>query len=116
MTRQTSEVLRASAAIGLALAVGLLLAHTPSRGAEDAVVAIDNFAFTPETLRVKAGTRISFVNHDDIPHLVAASDGKYRSKALDTNERYEITFDRQGEYDYFCALHPHMKGKVIVEP
>ena len=116
MTLEASPVLSGSAAVGFALAFGVLTAMAPSRGAEDAVIGIDNFAFTPQTLRVKAGAPVTFVNHDDIPHLVAASDGKYRSEALDTEERYVITFDKTGEYDYFCALHPHMKGKVIVEP
>jgi plastocyanin len=84
--------------------------------ADDPIVAIDNFAFTPETLNVKTGASVTFVNHDDIPHLVVAVDGKYRSKALDTNDKYSITFDKPGEYAYFCGLHPHMKGKIVVTP
>jgi plastocyanin len=82
--------------------------------ADDASVGIDNFAFTPEVLNVKTGVTVTFVNHDDIPHLVVATDGKYRSKALDTNDKFSIAFDKPGEYAYFCGLHPHMKGKIIV--
>ena len=65
---------------------------------------------------VKPGVAVTFVNHDDIPHLVVAVDGKYRSRALDTNDRFSIAFDKPGEYAYFCGLHPHMKGKIVVAP
>ena len=68
----------------------------------------------PEVLNVKPGVTVTFVNHDDIPHLVVATDGKYRSKALDTNDKFSFKFDRPGEYTYFCGLHPYMKGKVVV--
>jgi plastocyanin len=87
-----------------------------SASAEEAKVGIDNFAFTPAELTVKPGTTIVFENHDDIPHLVVAVDGKYRSKALDTNDKFSITFDKPGDYPYFCGLHPHMKGKIVVAP
>jgi plastocyanin len=82
--------------------------------ADEVSVSIDNFAFVPEVLNVKPGVTVTFVNHDDIPHLVVATDGKYRSKALDTNDKFSIAFDKPGEYAYFCGLHPHMKGKIIV--
>lgn len=98
------------------VAVALLLASAPFASADDATVGIENFAFTPEILTVKPGTPVTFVNHDDTPHLVAAADGKYRSKALDTNDRFTVTFDKPGEYSYFCGLHPHMKGKIVVAP
>ena len=84
--------------------------------ADDSNVGIDNFAFTPAVLTVKPGTKVTFENHDDIPHLVVAVDGKYRSKALDTNDKFSIAFDKPGEYAYFCGLHPTMKGKIIVAP
>jgi len=87
-----------------------------SASAEEAKVTIDNFAFTPAELTVKPGTTVTFENHDDIPHLVVAVDGAYRSKALDTNDKFSIAFDKPGDYAYFCGLHPHMKGKIIVAP
>nr|WP_158817352.1 cupredoxin family copper-binding protein [Methylocapsa sp. S129] len=101
-------------AIGAALALffcQMLLAQ-----ADDANISIDNFAFAPAVLTVKPGATVTFENHDDIPHLVVAVDGKYRSKALDTNDKFSIAFDKPGEYAYFCGLHPHMKGKIIVAP
>ena len=94
----------------------IFLAQTALVLADVANVAIDNFVFTPAELTVKPGTTVTFENHDDIPHLVVAVDGKYRSKALDTNDKFSVTFDKPGEYAYFCGLHPHMKGKIIVAP
>lgn len=81
-----------------------------------AMVTIDNFAFTPANLTVKPGTTITFVNHDDIPHSVVGPAGAFRSKALDTDQKFEFTFMTAGEFAYFCGLHPHMKGKIIVAP
>jgi plastocyanin len=101
----------------IVLAAALVLIGGTSLGlAEEAKVAIDNFAFTPAELTVKPGTTVTFENHDDIPHLVVAADGAYRSKALDTNDKFSIAFDKPGDYAYFCGLHPHMKGKIIVAP
>lgn len=101
----------------LAPAAALALLALPSLAlADNAKVGIDNFAFTPDVLTVKPGTTVIFENHDDIPHLVVAVDGKYRSKALDTNDQFSVTFDKPGEYAYYCGLHPHMKGKIVVAP
>ena len=107
---------RRTGLLALAAASLLSLAQISPVLADDAKVGIDNFAFTPAELTVKPGATVTFENHDDIPHLVVAVDGKYRSKALDTNDKYSVTFDKPGEYAYFCGLHPHMKGKIIVAP
>jgi plastocyanin len=77
-------------------------------------VTIDNFVFGPQKLTVKAGTTVTWTNRDDIPHTVAAP-GKFKSKAMDTDESYSFTFSTPGEYDYFCSLHPHMTGTIVVE-
>jgi plastocyanin len=80
------------------------------------VVSIDNFTFTPAKLTVKAGTTITWTNQDDIPHGIAASDNAFtRSKALDTNDSFSFTFTTPGTYQYFCYIHPHMVGTVVVE-
>lgn len=79
-------------------------------------VTIDNFSFTPATLTVAAGTRVTWINHDDIPHNVVHTDMKFKSKALDTNESFSFDFTEPGTYEYFCSLHPKMTAKVIVEP
>lgn len=102
-----------------AFAVAALLAG--SRGlwggaalAEDARVSIDNFTFTPAEMTIVQGTTVTWTNADDIPHTVAASDKSFKSKALDTDDRFSFTFSAPGEYAYFCSLHPHMTGKIIV--
>ena len=87
-----------------------------SARAEDAVVKIDNFTFAPSTLTVKAGTNVAWRNEDDIPHTVASSARLFKSKALDTDDSFSFTFNDAGSYEYFCSLHPHMKGTVVVEP
>jgi plastocyanin len=86
----------------------------PVRADEAALVTIDNFSFTPQTIAVKIGTIVTFENHDDIPHTVVATDKSFRSKVLDTNEKYTFTFSTPGDFSYFCGLHPHMQGKVTV--
>jgi amicyanin len=84
--------------------------------AADAQVKIANFTFDPPTLTVKAGTTVTWINADDIPHLVSEKDGKFRSSALDTNDKFSQTFSTAGTVEYFCAIHPHMMGKIVVTP
>ena len=79
-------------------------------------VDIDNFAFTPKELTVKAGTTIVFRNRDDIPHSVVGSKGEFHSKALDTDDSFSFTFAKAGTYGYSCGLHPQMQGKIVVTP
>jgi plastocyanin len=79
-------------------------------------VKIDNFVFGPEALTVTVGTTVTWINQDDIPHTVVASDKSFKSKVLDSDERFSFTFTKPGEFGYFCSLHPHMTGKVIVKP
>jgi plastocyanin len=96
--------------------VGAMLAAA-SVAAPDAtnVITIDNFTFTPPELTVAVGTTVKWVNHDDIPHTVANKDKAFRSQALDTDDSFSYTFASAGTFDYFCGLHPHMVGKVIVK-
>ena len=84
--------------------------------AAEAQVKIANFTFDPHTLTVKAGTTVTWVNADDIPHLVSEKDGNFRSSALDTNDKFSQTFSTAGTIEYFCAIHPHMTGKIVVTP
>jgi len=85
-----------------------------SAHAEEMKVTIDNFTFSPRELKVKVGDTVTWTNHDDIPHT-AVSAGKFRSKALDTNDSFSFTFAAAGDYPYFCSLHPHMTGTVKVD-
>jgi 3',5'-cyclic-AMP phosphodiesterase len=78
-------------------------------------IAIDNFQFTPPTLNVPAGTRVSWVNNDDVPHLIASSAGRFTSSpVLDTGQRFDLTLAKAGTYAYFCSLHPKMQGTIVV--
>jgi plastocyanin len=95
----------------LALAL-LLLAAAPARAEEK--VTIDNFTFSPEEITVRRGEEVRWVNQDDIPHVVAGSDGAFTSPPLDTGDDFARTFAEPGRYEYFCAIHPHMKGTIVV--
>jgi amicyanin len=78
-------------------------------------VTIGNFTFGPAALTVKAGTTVTWLNGDDIPHTVVAADKQaFRSKVLDSGEAFSFTFTQPGTYPYFCSIHPHMTGKVVV--
>ena len=78
-------------------------------------VMIQNFAFTPQALRVPLGAEVTWINADDVPHTVTAQDKQYTSAALDTNDRYVHTFSAPGVYVYYCAIHPIMTGQIIVQ-
>jgi plastocyanin len=80
-----------------------------------AEVEIDQFAFVPQRITVKAGTTVTWTNDDDTPHSVASSSKLFKSKALDTEDKFSFTFTTPGTYAYFCSLHPHMTGVVVVE-
>ena len=82
---------------------------------EETVVKIDNFTFAPQRVTVKAGTTVTWTNEDDIPHTVASTTRAFKSKTLDTNDKFSFTFTTAGVYDYFCSLHPHMTGTIVVE-
>ena len=102
---------------GLIAILGLGLVTSGGRAlADDATIKIANFTFDPATLTVKAGTTVTWVNADDIPHLVTDKDGKFRSSALDTNDKFSQTFSTAGTVEYFCAIHPKMTGKIVVTP
>ena len=101
-----------AALVGAALTADAL---APVMAGADATVKIDNFTFEPETLTVKAGTTVTWTNQDDIPHTVVASGRAFKSKALDTDDKFSFTFTTPGSYEYFCSLHPHMKAVVTVE-
>jgi plastocyanin len=97
----------------LAGAAVVILSVTCAR-AEDMKVSIDNFTFNPPQLTVKAGTKVTFTNHDDIPHTVVSLQN-FKSKVLDTDQEFAFTFTTPGTYKYFCSLHPHMTGTIVVE-
>ena len=101
-----------------AVAVFVLLLGTgaATAAAQPVTIRIDNFTFTPAELSVPAGTMVTWVNGDDIPHTVVAVDKSFRSKALDTGDSYSQTLSVPGTVAYFCGLHPHMTGRITVTP
>jgi plastocyanin len=101
------------------LAALLLLAAAPQSAAaatSDVAVKIGNFTFSPADLIITPGTTVIWINNDDIPHAVVETEKVFRSKALDTDDKYSFTFATSGEFSYFCSLHPHMTGKITVKP
>jgi plastocyanin len=80
-----------------------------------AEVKIDNFSFNPATLTVAVGTTVTWTNRDDIPHTVVSTDNVFKSKVLDTDEKFSYTFSKAGTYPYFCSIHPKMTGKIVVQ-
>jgi plastocyanin len=80
-----------------------------------AVVKIDNFSFGPASLTVAVGTTITWTNNDDVPHTVVSEDKLFKSKALDTEDKFSYTFTKPGTYSYFCSVHPKMTAKVVVQ-
>jgi plastocyanin len=105
-----------------AMAMMLVAMFATARGvvanppqAATAEVKIDNFSFGPATLTVAAGTTVTWVNHDDIPHTVVSTDSVFKSKVLDTDEKFSFTFTKAGSYPYFCSIHPKMTATVVVK-
>ena len=98
-----------------------ILASAPVRGASGNAkpaateISVDNFTFGPQTITVPVNSTVTWVNRDDIPHVIASTDGLFRSKALDTDDKFSFTFAKPGTYPYFCAIHPKMVGKIIVQ-
>ena len=91
------------------------VAAAASDGGE-AAISVDNFTFSPPLLTITAGTRVVWTNRDDIPHTVVGADDPrmLRSPPLDTDDTFAFTFAQPGTYRYFCSLHPHMQGTVVV--
>lgn len=117
--RKSVAMAIALAALGLSIAG--LRAGTANEGQgaarqqRSADVKVDNFTFGPGTLTVPVGTKVTWTNRDDIPHTVVSTDRVFKSKVLDTDEKFSFTFGKPGTYDYFCSVHPRMTGKVVVQ-
>jgi plastocyanin len=105
----------AAAALQVAVLAGVTVVPIAAARAADATVKIENFTFAPQNLTVKIGTTVTWDNEDDIPHTIASSTKLFRSNALDTGDKFSFTFTTPGAYQYFCSLHPHMIGTIVVE-
>jgi plastocyanin len=117
MSSKTNWTLGFTAAVlmvTMTLAIAPRLSANPQNAAT-AEVKIDNFSFGPATLTVAPGTTVTWVNHDDIPHTVVSTDSLFKSKVLDTDEKFSFTFTKAGSYPYFCSIHPKMTATVVVK-
>jgi plastocyanin len=83
--------------------------------AANAEVRIDNFSFGPHTITVPVGATVTWTNRDDIPHTVVSTDGVFKSKVRDTDEKFSYTFTKAGTYSYYCSVHPKMTGQIVVQ-
>jgi amicyanin len=113
----STGVLLAALVLGIVELVGVPAAVTATTRPEPGTmeVKIDNFTFGPPELTVNAGATITWTNRDDIPHTVVSTDKMFKSKVLDTDERFSFTFTTPGTFTYFCSIHPKMTGKVVVK-
>lgn len=100
---------------GLASTAPLAAASPPAGAAAPKVVSIKDFAFSPQTLTVPAGTTVTWKNLDDEPHTVRGADAQIRSDALDQDETYSVRFEKPGIYKYGCSIHPKMSGTIVVQ-
>jgi amicyanin len=107
--------MKVSVVIGLFISACLVIvaaAQSPSAASE---IKIDNFTFAPAEVKIPVGATVTWTNRDDIPHTVVSSEKAFKSKVMDTDEKYSFTFATAGTYTYFCSIHPKMTGKVIVQ-
>ena len=88
---------------------------TDQPSAADVAVKIDNFVFGPQAITVPVGTTVTWTNSDHIPHTAVSTDGVFKSKVMDTDEKFSYTFTKAGTYPYYCSVHPKMTGQVLVK-
>lgn len=108
----------AAAVLSLVFASGVVPPRSVAAAQDQSatnVVTIDNFTFAPMDLTVPAGAQVTWINKDDVPHTVVSVDHKFKSRALDTDEKFSYTFQDPGTYEYFCSVHPKMTAKIIVK-
>ena len=111
-----------AALLAVLLAFGLLTsthlklaAGQPNESGNKYQVNIDNFSFTPTTLTVPVGAKVTWTNKDDVPHTVVSTNKAFpHSPALDTDQSFSYAFAKTGTYEYYCSVHPKMVGKVVV--
>ena len=94
------------------LSCPLFAAAAPSTEAPS--IVIQKFTFAPKEITIVPGTKVVWINHDETPHAISASDKGFVSKSMDTDDRYEHVFASEGDFSYFCTLHPFMTGVVHV--
>ena len=109
--RHATVAVAVTAAAAFAVPAIYAVAATPASKVD---VDIAKFLFTSKEITVAPGTTVVWTNRDETPHTVAASDKSFSSKGLDTNDKFEHTFAKEGDFDYICTVHPFMTGVVHV--
>jgi plastocyanin len=97
------------------IAAAMAMICTAAQGAGANSIEVKDFMFTPMTLTVNAGEKVTWLNKDDEPHTVVSDAGLFRSAAMDTNESFSFKFDKPGTYRFTCSIHPRMVGTIIVK-
>jgi plastocyanin len=110
-----SARLCAGVLLALMSAVGAAAEPSAAAAPQDSSVAIHNFMFSPMSLAVAVGTRVSWKNFDGEPHTIRSIDDTFRSGALDQNDTFSYTFDKPGTYRYVCSIHPQMVASIVVK-
>ena len=88
---------------------------TNSTSSKQNTIEIKDFAFNPQTITVKSGEKLTWINRDEEPHTVVSVEKQFKkSTALDTDQTFTITTGAPGTYTYFCSVHPKMTGTIVV--
>jgi plastocyanin len=112
---QIAAILCAVSSVSLFASAGEM-ANTGSTSASETKIEIKDFAFNPQTITVKSGDKITWINRDEEPHTVVSVEKQFKkSSALDTNQQFTITTGAPGTYTYYCSVHPKMTGTIIVK-
>ncbi len=91
-------------------------APSPTASTGGNSVTIAGFAFSPQSLTVPVGTKVTWTNNDGVAHTVTSDDGKtFDSSSISPGSTYSFTFTKAGTYTYHCSIHPNMKATIVVQ-
>ena len=115
--KKTAALLSAIAFLNLSLfAIAGEMKNDDSTSSKQSRIEIKDFAFNPQTITVKSGEKVTWINRDEEPHTIVSVGKQFKkSTALDTDQEFTITVGAPGTYDYFCSVHPKMTGTIVVE-
>jgi plastocyanin len=115
--RKVAALSSAIAFLNLSLfAIAGEMKNDDSTSSKQSRIEIKDFAFNPQTITVKSGEKVTWINRDEEPHTIVSVGKQFKkSTALDTDQEFTITVGAPGTYDYFCSVHPKMTGTIVVE-
>lgn len=118
MNTHTSKITIAALLSGFSLfALAGEMKDTGSSGAGQNKIEIKDFAFNPQTITVKSGEKITWINRDEEPHTIVSVEKQFKkSSALDTDQEFTVVAGASGTYSYYCSVHPKMTGTIVVIP